>query len=81
MRRMLIALMVLGWTVYTPGQLPTQIQERPGGYTVYEPGKLPTQIDRNPGGSMTIYEPGKLPVQVAPSPPVVHPITPQPLWR
>lgn len=82
MKKILLSLILLGgFTVYTPGELPKQIVETPGGgYTVYDPGKLPTTITPSPGGGYTIYEPGRLPTTVAPNPPVVHPLQPKPLW-
>jgi hypothetical protein len=39
-----------GYTITTPGRLPTYVNPNPGGgYTVMTPGQLPTYVTPNPG--------------------------------
>lgn len=56
-----------GYSVHTPGQLPSQVYPSPGGgYSVHTPGRLPSQIYPAPGGGYSIHTPGQLPTQVYP---------------
>jgi hypothetical protein len=51
-----------GYTVQTPGQLPTYVTPRPGGeYTFQTPGQLPTYTTPNINGGYTLQQPGQPP--------------------
>jgi hypothetical protein len=56
-----------GYTVQTPGQLPTYVTPTPdGGYTFQSPGQLPTYATPNIGGGYTLQQPGRLPTYMRP---------------
>lgn len=79
MKKVLVVLVILlsagvamaqdgGYTIYKPGEPPTQVQPSyGGGYTVYTPGRAPTQIQPNYNGGYTVYTPGQTPTQVMPN--------------
>jgi hypothetical protein len=47
-----------GYTVQTPGQLPTYVTPTPGGgYTFQTPGQLPTYVTPNIDGGYTLRNP------------------------
>ncbi len=56
-----------GYTIQTPGQLPTYVNPSfGGGYTVQTPGQLPTYLTPNFGGGYTVQRPGQLPTYINP---------------
>ena len=57
----------LGYTVQTPGQLPTYVTPTPGGgYTFQTPGQPPTNATPNINGGYTLQQPGRLPSYMRP---------------
>ena len=56
-----------GYTIQTPGQLPTYVNPTPnGGYTMQRPGQLPTYANPTPNGGYTMQTPGQLPTYINP---------------
>jgi len=54
-----------GYTIQTPGQLPTYVNPSfGGGYTVQTLGQLPTYITPNFRGGYTAQRPGQLPTYI-----------------
>jgi len=54
-----------GYTVQTPGQLPTYVTPTPGGgYTFQTPGQLPTHATPNIGDGYTLQQPGRPPTHM-----------------
>jgi hypothetical protein len=54
-----------GYTVQTPGQLPTYVTRTPGGgYTFQTPGQLPTYVTPNIDGGYTLQQPGRPPIHM-----------------
>lgn len=57
-----------GYTINTPGQLPTHVNPTfGGGYTINTPGQLPTQVNPTFGGGYTVNTPGQLPTTITPT--------------
>jgi hypothetical protein len=56
-----------GYTVQTPGQLPTYVTPNPGGgYTFQTPGQLPTYATPNVSGGYTLQQRGRPPTYMHP---------------
>ena len=56
-----------GYTVQTPGHLPTYVTPNiGGGYTFQTPGQLPTYATPNIGGGYTLQQPGQPPTYLRP---------------
>jgi hypothetical protein len=56
-----------GYTVQTPGELPTYVTPNiGGGYTFQTPGQLPTYATPNIGGGYTVQQPGGPPTYIHP---------------
>jgi hypothetical protein len=57
-----------GYTIQTPGQLPTYVNPNfGGGYTIQTPGQLPSYVNPNFGGGYTVQTPGQLPTYISPN--------------